>query len=116
MGVILAATIVIAPKEAPYNQVLLLAPILLVVSYWSILWAAGALSRLALAVTALIVAWPWLAALGITLASIFVPNPKLQRAWELPLYSTILIPLAVFAVVTIAIMKLLPRWTNVKPS
>lgn len=112
MGLILAATIVIAPKAAPYNQVLLLAPILLVVRYWPILWAKSGSSRVALAVTALIVAWPWLAALGITIASLFVPNAKLQRAWDVPLYSTTLMPLMTFVVVALAFMKLLPRSAN----
>jgi hypothetical protein len=109
LGGILAATIVIVPKEAPYNQVLLLPPVLLVASYWPVLWARSVSSRVALAVTALILAWSWLAGFGITIASLFVPPARLQRAWEVPLYSITLIPLMMLVLVAFTFMELLRR-------
>ena len=96
---ILAATIVIAPKEAPYNQVLLVAPVLLVIRYLPLLWAKSALSRAPLAIATLIIFWPWLAALAITMAALFFPAEALQRAWTLPLYTSPAIPLAVLLLV-----------------
>jgi glycosyl transferase family 87 len=97
MALILTATIVIAPKEAPYNQVLLLPPILLVIRHAQLLWSKSLLSRVSLAIATLIVFWPWLAALGITVAWLFSSADTLQRAWTLPLYTSLAIPLAVFA-------------------
>jgi len=106
---ILAATNVVAPKQAPYNQLLLLAPVLLVVSYWPVLWASNTSFRAALAITTLILTWPWLAAFGITVASLFLANSSLQGAWQIPLYFLPLVPLLMFAVVAFASLQLLPR-------
>ena len=97
MALMLAATITIAPKEAPYNQVLLIAPILLILRQMRRLWSQSFLSRATILIAAILVLWPWLAALGISLASLFYPSGKLQHAWALPLYTSVAIPLAVFA-------------------
>jgi hypothetical protein len=106
MGLILAATIVIVPKAAPYNQVLLLAPALLVAGQWPVLWAKSAWARMALAIAALMFFWPWLAALGIAIASPFLSAAELQNAWTIPLYTSVAIPLAVFVLVTFAFKEL----------
>jgi hypothetical protein len=99
LALILAATIAIAPKEAPYNQVLLVAPVLLVVRCWLLLWARSSLSRALLVIASLILFWPWLAALVITMAALFFPAEVLQRAWTLPLYTSPAMPLGVLVVV-----------------
>ena len=116
LALILAATIVIAPKEAPYNQVLLVAPILLVIRHLSLLWAKSALLRASLTIAALIVFWPWLAALAITLAALFVPAEALQRAWTLPLYTSLAIPLAMFVLVAYVFNELRQARQNASPS
>ena len=78
---------------------LLVAPILLVIRYLPLLWAKSAWSRASLGIAALIVCWPWLAAFAITVAALFLPAEALQRAWTLPLYTSLAIPLAVFVLV-----------------
>jgi len=95
LALVLAATIVIAPKEAPYNQVLLLPPILLVVRQLPALWTKGFLSRVSLTIAALIIVWPWLAAVAIAVASFFLPAAEVQKAWVAPVYTSLAIPLAV---------------------
>jgi hypothetical protein len=101
MALLLAATITIAPKEAPYNQVLLIPPVLLIIRHLRLLWNKGFLSRATLLVAAGLVFWPWLAALGITAASLLYPSATVQRAWALPLYTSVAIPLAVFALMAL---------------
>lgn len=95
LALVLATTIAIAPKEAPYNQVLLLAPILLVARHSPILWTRSPLSRVSLAIAGLMIAWPWLAAAGIFIASFFLPPDQVQKAWVVPVYTSLAIPLAV---------------------
>ncbi|HTA23709.1 MAG TPA: glycosyltransferase family 87 protein [Terriglobales bacterium] len=94
---ILAATVVIIPKASPYNQVLLLPGILLL--SWQVreLWNRGLLRRAAVAICGLALLWPWLAAMALLAASIFLPAESVQRGWALPLYTSVAIPVAVLA-------------------
>jgi hypothetical protein len=105
MALILAVTITIAPKEAPYNQVLLIPPVLVILSHMQSLWNQNFLSRATSLLSAGLVLWPWLAALGITVAARFFPSPSIQRAWALPLYTSVAIPLAVFALMALVFTK-----------
>jgi hypothetical protein len=91
---ILSATVVIVPKTAPYNQVLLIPAILFLLQHRSVFWSTR-LRRAVTVISALLVAWPWFAAFGLTLASFFLPVDSVQRAWALPLYPSLVIPLAV---------------------
>jgi hypothetical protein len=106
MALILAATVLVVPKEAPYNQVLLVAPIFLIARNMSRLWGKDPVSRFSLVIAGLILFWPWLSAVGIVLASPVLPSAKLQNAWTLPLYTSPLIPLAVFALAALAFRDL----------
>jgi len=54
----------------------------------------------------LIVVWPWLAALGIAGASLFCSSDTLQRTWKLPLYTSVVIPLAVFFTMALLVKEL----------
>ncbi len=95
---ILATTVVIVPKAAPYNQVLLVGPALLIVRHLNV-WRRGAWLHTSLLIAAVIFFWPWLAAIAITLAAPFVFTSELQRAWAVPIYTSLAIPLVTFALV-----------------
>ena len=43
----------------------------------------------------LMLVWPWLAAFGLCVASLFLPAESVQKAWALPLYTNVAIPVAV---------------------
>jgi hypothetical protein len=115
-GLILAATLVIAPKEAAYNQVLLLAPALLVAWHWTVLWAKSLLSRISLVLASMIICWPWLTVLGIAAASPFLPPAELQRVWAVPLYASSAIPVIMFVLVAFAFSEVGGWTTNVASS
>jgi len=95
LGLVLAITIVIAPKAAPYNQVLLLPAMLLVARDWRILWRKNRLSRILFMVCGLLIFWPWLAATALTIASLGLTADTVQKAWAWPVWTTLAIPLAV---------------------
>jgi hypothetical protein len=98
---ILTATVVVMPKAAPYNQVLLLPGILLILRQGRELWSKS-LARLAVvAICGLTLLWPWLAAFGLSAVSVFVPTGPVTRGWALPLYTNMAIPVAVVALLAL---------------
>jgi hypothetical protein len=91
----LAVTLIVIPMFAPYNQLLLLPAVLLLSRYWPELWNKGALSKAACVLTVAIVGWPWLAAVGLTLANLALPAASVQHGWAIPLYTSLGIPLVI---------------------
>ncbi len=101
MALVLAVTLVIVPTFAPYNQVLLLPAVFLIAAAWSDLWSRDRLTRMVCGLGFLVVFWPWLTSCGLMLASLVVPANAVQRAWALPLYSSLGIPLVVLCLLTV---------------
>jgi hypothetical protein len=101
LALVLAATVVIVPSFAPYNQILLLPAVFLVAGSWKDLWEHNWLTRMACAIGALVVFWPWLASCGLLLASIILPAAEVQRAWTAPLRNSLLLPVVVLGVITL---------------
>ena len=103
----LAATIV--PMSALYNQVLLVPAILALVhsevSPDSILPAV----RKARAIGAILFVWPWIAALLLSAAYLWLTPEVRQKVWSMPLYSSFMLPLFVFG------LALLDVWMNRVP-
>jgi len=56
-------------------------------------------------ICALVVLWPWLASLGLTVTAFFVPAAFIQGAWAVPLFSSYAAPVAVFVMVTFVVSK-----------
>jgi hypothetical protein len=91
---ILAITVVVVSVAAPYNQVLLLPAIFLMLKRPKDLWRRNRLIRIFAVLTTTFVFWPWLAALALCVASLTVRPQTLQQAWAVPLWTSIGIPLA----------------------
>jgi len=96
LALILSATVMIVPKAAPYNQVLLLPGVLIVLRHWRILSAPRIMMRAAAWTCGVVVLWPWLAAFALAAASLVLPAASVQKAWALPIYSSFAAPIAVF--------------------
>jgi hypothetical protein len=95
---VLAATLVVIPTLEPHAQLLLLPGILFLLRYGSRIWRSGKVARLFLASTWILLAWPWVFALGMMLAAIWVPSGTLLRFWALPLYTSPLLPFGILVV------------------
>ncbi len=102
LALVLAVTLVIVPSFAPYNQVLLLPAVFLIANSWRDLWSRGWLTRMACGVGLVVVGWPWMASFGLMLAARFVPTSSLQRAWAVPLYTSLGIPLIVLGLLSLS--------------
>lgn len=101
LALVLAVTLVIVPSFAPYNQVLLLPAVFLIVASWRKLWVRSRLTRMMCVATLVVVVWPWLASCGLMLASLFLPAGTVQSAWAAPLYTSLGIPLVVLGLLTV---------------
>jgi hypothetical protein len=99
-SLVLAATVVVVPMTAPYNQVLLLPAVLLIARHRRSLWTKHPIMRATRLISGLIVFWPWLASLGLTLASFFVSAERVQNAWAVPLWTSPAIPVAVLVLLS----------------
>jgi len=94
-SLVLVATVVIIPTLAPHAQLLLLPGILCLLQSDPLTSSYAALRRVVLAATWTLLAWPWIAAFALLLAATVVPANNLLRFWELPLYTSPVLPVAV---------------------
>jgi hypothetical protein len=96
-SLVLAATVVIVPMVAPYNQLLLLPGVFLLVRNWNVLWTRNRLTRAVCGIAAVLVSWPWLTAVALTVASLVLPVAFVRQAWAVPLWTSLGIPVAMLA-------------------
>jgi hypothetical protein len=98
-SLVLAVTVVIVPMVAPYNQLLLLPGVFLLVRDGKILWTKDRLTRSGCVIAGVLIFWPWLAAMGLTVAALVLPAASIQQAWAVPLWTSPYIPLAMLPLV-----------------
>ena len=106
-ALVLAFTLVVIPSYAPYNQLLLLPALMLLVRSHSAETAAStttnperSVTRSALInplrwITLVVVSWPWVSAGILDLLLFVLPPHQVQSHWTVPLYTSLPIPLAV---------------------
>lgn len=94
-SIVLAGTLVVIPTVAPYNQLLLLPGALLLVRTWREKLKVGSATRILRALGAACLAWPWLSATALALISFF--TPAAQHYWQVPLWTSLFIPIPIAA-------------------
>ena len=94
VALVLALTVLIVPMYAPYNQVLLLPAILMLVKE-SPLLLSSRVARSIFVATGIALAWQWIASLGLT-ATWFVSSSMALGGWKLPFYATFAFPVLAF--------------------
>ena len=95
ISLLLAATIVVIPTLAPHAQLLLLPGFLSLLRGKALLLRSDSVARVVPVAAWALLAWPWVAAFGLLAASLRHPPGKLLAFWEVPLYTSPLLPLAV---------------------
>ena len=113
LALVLALTTVVIPMFAPYNQLLLLPAILLALRRRKELWQGNRSLRLILVVSALLLFWPWIATVGLTVCALAAPHTNLP-GWRLPYLGSLLLPILLFALIALWGMDLRskPRTTQ----
>ena len=92
---VLAATVVVIPTLAPHAQLLLIPGVLCLFWRRALLLSSGLPVRLVLVATWVLLGWPWVAAFFLSFATLWYPALRLLRFWQVPLYTSPLLPLAV---------------------
>jgi hypothetical protein len=98
-ALVLALTVLVVPMYAPYNQVLLLPAILLLVWKREAFLSRSLTRRLAYLVGAFIVGWQWVASLALTAAYWLVSRAWTLEHWSWPFFATFALPVWVFALI-----------------
>lgn len=104
LALTLAVTTIIIPMFAPYNFLLMLPAIFLIVKDRRRLWAGGTISRSGLLLFAAVLAWPWLAAIGLAIMSPAISRTTLQQQWWLPLYTIAKIPMPLVCLISLSLL------------
>jgi len=84
-------------RYSPYNLVLLLPGVMMLLRAGRQLWQRSRVSRFLCSISAFAVFWPFLAAVCLVAARAFVPELVERKAWGVPLYATFAIPITVYA-------------------
>jgi hypothetical protein len=96
-ALVLALTVLVVPMYAPYNQLLLLPAILLLVRERAAFSSRSRLRRLAYFLGAFMVGWQWVASFCLTVAYLLFSRRWALKGWEWPFYATFALPVWVFA-------------------
>ena len=101
LSLVLAITMLVVPSYGPYNQVLLIPALLVLVRQRRMMWRRSAASRFLLVVTASLLFWPWIASTVLAGLSYILPKEAVERAWAVPFWTALLIPPGVAAMMLV---------------
>jgi Glycosyltransferase family 87 len=110
---ILTSTLLVMPNFAPYNELLLLPALLLIARAATECYSPRALRGTAIA-AGFFLSWGWLAAIVLTLASLFLPPTTVQRAWAVPLWSEFAIAPSVLLALAMLLQERAVRATTLR--
>jgi hypothetical protein len=94
-SLMLAATVVIVPTSANYNQVLLIPALLVLVEEGRTIWERSVANRVLFTITAGLIFWPWISSTALAGLSFILPRETVERAWALPFWTVLQIPMGV---------------------
>ena len=97
----LAVTVIVIPSYALYNQVMLLPALLMLLRDRQTIWNRNRMSRVLLSLGAILLGWPWLASIALACLSFVLPPELVERAWMVPGWTVLQIPLVVAALMLI---------------
>jgi hypothetical protein len=99
----MAMTVVVVPMFAPYNQVLLLPAILVLVRDQAFFTTGSRAIRFCYLASALALAWQWIASLCLSVAYFLAPSAWAFSFWKWPFLATFTLPVLVFALIFIEV-------------
>jgi hypothetical protein len=91
----LAATVVVVPTTANYNQVLLIPALLVLVTEGRTIWQRSIANRVLFTMTAGLIFWPWISSTALAVLSFIMPRETVEQAWALPFWTVLQIPIGV---------------------
>jgi hypothetical protein len=101
LSLALAATILLVPSFAAYNQVLLIPALLVLIRERRTIWRRSVGNRLLFLVTASLVVWPWISSTVLVGLSLFLPQETVERTWAIPFWTVTQVPVGVAALMLV---------------
>jgi hypothetical protein len=101
VSLVLATTVLLIPTCAPYNQVLLIPAVLVLVMERRAIWQRSAANRALFAITAGLIFWPWISSMVLVGLSFILPRETVERAWAIPFWTETQIPVGVAALMLV---------------
>jgi Glycosyltransferase family 87 len=98
-SLVLALTVLVVPMYAPYNQVLLLPAILVLVRDRAWFSSRSRAVRFLYLAAAFALAWQWIASLSLSGAYLLGARAWALSAWKVPFFATFSLPVFVFALI-----------------
>ena len=100
-ALVMALTVLVVPMYAPYNQVLLLPAVLAVVRDRTFFVARSRGFRLGYGMGGFVLAWQWIASLGLSVVFLSGATAWALSGWKWPFLATFATPVLVFAMVLV---------------
>jgi hypothetical protein len=97
MSLSLAAIVLVVPMYAPYNQLLLLPAILLLVRQREAFLSGSPGRRLGYFLGVFVVGWQWVASLVLTVIYFLLSRERAFNGWTWPFFATFAVPVWIFA-------------------
>jgi Glycosyltransferase family 87 len=101
LSLVLAVTILVTPTYGPYNQILLIPALLIMLKNRGTLWQKGIVNRSLAVITIGLVCWPWISSIVLAALSFVLPLETVERAWAVPFWTALQTPLAVCALMLV---------------
>jgi hypothetical protein len=108
----LATTLMVIPMFAPYNQLLLLPGVMMVVRARHRLWAYSFFSRFFCSIAAFSIAIPFFSAAVLVAALAFLPSASVQKAWGPPFCASFAIPITMFGMLVVFRKAMIDQFTH----
>lgn len=97
-ALVLALTVLVVPMYAPYNQVLLVPAILVLLHDRTELTSSSRGLRVGYLLGGLALVWQWIASLSLSIGYLFSPAWALNQ-WTWPFFATFALPVIIFALI-----------------
>jgi hypothetical protein len=112
---VMAVTLAVIPTYAPYNQLLLIPCLMVLIGHSHALPGQGSrlgsqnqgrepgapARRVFVIITAVSIVWPWISSGMLDVALLFYPAVRVQSAWMVPLFTSLIIPITVLGLTAV---------------
>ena len=98
-ALVMGLTVLVVPMYAPYNQVLLVPAILLLLRDRAFFISNSRLLRFAYVAGACALAWQWIASLTLSAGYLFASPAWALNRWKWPFFATFSLPVLIFALI-----------------
>jgi hypothetical protein len=95
LSLVLATTVLLVPMIAPYNQVLLIPSLLVLLKEQHTIWQRSIAIRVLFSITAGLFFWPWVSSIALAGLSFVLRAETVDRASDIPFWTVTQIPVGV---------------------